>query len=347
MRKRGRPRSVIVQPSDEAETKLDRQRLGLTFLVSDSTGSPPPIETLLAMSSDDLDREIQRVAATRKMRPFEVAWSAACAINTLEHGTQDQATLAKVIRRLRSIQPSRERSDAKFLASLIKHYAPGWQWRDQIDAESLDRFIVRSANTSQGRRLIAGMSKKDKAKLDRDPKSLDLADRWQLHHRTKRKSKENPDLEVDETQRRNTAIAEETARIARREAAMTNQFITPDEPDLSYLSHLRGIAVNDSTTWPTVRDLKMVTAMSERTIKEIIAGLRPKRSEICMPPLRHRGKGRGAFPKRYGPRLVVGVLQQFMRRLTESVIRDADAEILHKTALSVVRSLGQRLSSWD
>jgi hypothetical protein len=83
---------------------------------------------------------------------------------------------------------------------------------------------------------------------------------------------------------RNERIAEERARMKRHDEARVNRFVTA-EPDAGMLHDLRQrIIPTDPTTWPTLRELNLATAMPERTIKRIIANLRPTPSQAEMPP---------------------------------------------------------------
>jgi hypothetical protein len=143
-------------------------------------------------------------------------------------------------------------------------------------------------------------------------------------------------------ERTNERIANETAGMERFSKAIRNRFATADVPYLGTLSRLRRVTPNDTTSWPTLRELKLATAIPERTLKKIIMGLRPKKREIVKLPLRHKFSRHGALPLRYGPRLIVGVLNEFVSRLPEFPIKDTEQKQLRKTALLVKRALAAR-----
>jgi hypothetical protein len=105
-------------------------------------------------------------------------------------------------------------------------------------------------------------------------------------------------------------------------------------------------------TWPTLRELKMATAIPERTLQKIIKNLRPQKNEmtkeprivpLVFDPSRRKFSRHGAVPWRYGPRLVIGVLNEFENRLQEFPINDAERKGLRKTALLVKRAFAARL----
>jgi hypothetical protein len=94
-----------------------------------------------------------------------------------------------------------------------------------------------------------------------------------------------------------------------------------------------------------LRELKLATAIPERTLQKIIKSLRPARGEIIKEPLRHKFSRRGAVPLRYGPRLVIGVLNEFVNRLPEFPMDDEQRNQLRKTALVVKRAFVARLNA--
>jgi len=96
-------------------------------------------------------------------------------------------------------------------------------------------------------------------------------------------------------------------------------------------------------TWPTVRELKLATAFSERELKKIMWDLRPAKGEIIKEPLRHKFSRIGAVPLRYAPRLVIGVLNELLNRLQQFSIKDEEREALRKTILTVKRAFAARL----
>jgi hypothetical protein len=152
--------------------------------------------------------------------------------------------------------------------------------------------------------------------------------------------------EDQEHERENERIAKENAEDARYRMAWANKFCTPDAPDGVLLCALvweyrkqRFIR----RTWPTLRELKLATAIPERTLKKTIKSLRPKKGEIIKLPLRHKFSRRGAMPLRYGPRLVVSVLDEFVNRLPEFPMDDEQRKRLRKTALLVKRAFAARM----
>jgi hypothetical protein len=144
-------------------------------------------------------------------------------------------------------------------------------------------------------------------------------------------------------------FAKERAEDARWRMAHATKFYTPDAPDgvllcvLAWEYRKRRRIIR--RVWPTLRELKLATAIPERTLKKIIKRLRPKKGEIIKLPLRHKFSRRGALPLRYGPRLVIGVLNEFLNRLPEFPIDDAEQKRLRKTALLVKRAFAARLNA--
>jgi hypothetical protein len=142
-------------------------------------------------------------------------------------------------------------------------------------------------------------------------------------------------------------ITKEIAEDARLSEARTSKFYTPDAPDGYWLCALawqyRKQRRFIRRTWPTLRELKFATAIPERTLKKIIKSLRPKKGEIIKLPLQHKFSRRGALPLRYGPRLIVDVLREFIDRLPEFPIYDRERKQLRKTALLVKRAFAVRL----
>ena len=143
-------------------------------------------------------------------------------------------------------------------------------------------------------------------------------------------------------------IAQEHAEHARWEMAWVTKFYTPDMPDDVGLSALaweyRKRQRLIRRTWPTLRELKLATAIPERTLKKIVLSLRPKKGEIVKEPLRHKFSRRGAVPLRYGPRLVVGVLNEFLNRLPEFPIDEGERKRLRKIAFLVKRAFVAKLA---
>jgi hypothetical protein len=145
----------------------------------------------------------------------------------------------------------------------------------------------------------------------------------------------------------------EMAEMRRHSRALRQRFATPAKPDPSMLRHLRAVKPYDATTWPTLRELKIATALSERRIKMILVQLRPKpaNGEIIKLPLRHvfttRGSGskRGGLPKRYHPRLVLGVINVLICDLADYPIGDEERKCFREVAMTVKRALTQKLGA--
>ena len=145
----------------------------------------------------------------------------------------------------------------------------------------------------------------------------------------------------------------EMAEMRRHSRALRERFVTARNPDPTALRHLRLVKPRDPTTWPTLRELKIATALSERTIKSILANLRPKPSngEIKKLPLRHafttRGYGnkRGGLPNRYHPRLVLAVINVFVRDLADYPIGDEERKRFREVAMTAKRTLTQKLAT--
>ncbi len=148
---------------------------------------------------------------------------------------------------------------------------------------------------------------------------------------------------------RDKRLEDEWAWLDRQERARSERFVTADNPDLGCLHDLERslptLTLKDPTTWPTLRLLKLATAIPERRIKEIAASLEPEEGEIATPKRRHLFSKRGAFPKRYGPRLVYEVLTEFVRRLPTYSMVDAERERARKLAVRVKRSLAGKMGA--
>jgi hypothetical protein len=146
-------------------------------------------------------------------------------------------------------------------------------------------------------------------------------------------------------------IAQERAEDERLRMSWSTKYYTPDAPDGFLFCNLAWDYRRSATkrrrfirrTWPTLRELKLATALDERTLKNIISDLRPKNGEVVKEPLRHKFSRRGAVPLRYGPRLVIGVLNEFERRLPEFPVSDEERKLIRKTALLVKRAFAARL----
>jgi hypothetical protein len=133
-------------------------------------------------------------------------------------------------------------------------------------------------------------------------------------------------------------FAQEHAEDARYGMARATKFYTPDAPDGVLLCAL---------AWEYRKQHKFIRRMwpslRERTLKKIIKSLRPKKGEIIKEPLRHKFVRRGTVPLRYGPRLIIGVLNEFVNRLPEFPMDDEQRKRLRKTALLVKRASAARL----
>src|SRR5262249_50813435 len=62
----------------------------------------------------------------------------------------------------------------------------------------------------------------------------------------------------------------ETIRIERHCRSLANRFVTPYVPDANQLIRFRKIRLDDPRTWPTLQDLKLATAFSEKKLRTII-----------------------------------------------------------------------------
>jgi hypothetical protein len=133
----------------------------------------------------------------------------------------------------------------------------------------------------------------------------------------------------------------ERIRFERHCRALMNRSVTPYVPDADQLIRLRKIRLDDPRTWPTLADLKLATAISRKELQKIIANSQPQTSEIPA-PLRIRK--RGALLKRYHTRLVLIVLEEFLKRLRDLPISDAEKQTFRETAMTVKRALTFKLS---
>ena len=142
----------------------------------------------------------------------------------------------------------------------------------------------------------------------------------------------------------NEQIAKENAVTYRTDRAKKERFFTANSPNIEYLHALKRLVPNDPTTWPTARDLKLATALLERRIEKIIASLSPNKNEVVVIALRHKFRKRGAFPKRFAPRLVRAVLQKFLKVQPSDSSRDkAEREAVRQAAIAAKRSLAAKL----
>jgi hypothetical protein len=254
--------------------------------------------------------------------PSIMAFEAACLLFAIEGGAapatiQHKAIFQKINQCAKKNGPHGKWLRARdFLEEFISAHAPGWNWRE-------------------------------------DARQGEVEDR--------------------NYQRENERIAKEIAEDARWGMARATKFYTPNAPDPVLLCALawewRKKRVKDPdarhwwenvkryrvtrTTWPTLQELKLATAISGRTLGKIIRNLQPKKTEMTKEPRivprtfdasRRRFSRRGAVPLRYGPRLVVGVLNEFVNRLPEFLMDDEERRRLQKMALRVKRAFVAKLT---
>jgi hypothetical protein len=260
---------------------------------------------------------------------FAWAFTAACVLHTLDYGTQPQKRYCEDYlnglrrsRRGRMIDPLGKMRDPEFLEEFVARYAPGWnwlEWRDKIDDGEVrvKRFVPTDAW--------------QRTEIPTDP-----ADWATLPGK----------IYYGRSRSRNERISEEQARRTRHDQARVKRSITPNEPDAGRVHQLKRIIPTDPTTWPTLRELKLATAIGERTIKRIIANLRPapRQAEIVTIPLRHKFSRCGAMPRRYGPRLIIGVLNEFVNQLPEFPIANEDQKRLRRIAMRARGVIASRFS---
>jgi len=267
------------------------------------------------MSASDkrLEAIIGEKLRSSESSPWRMACGAAWLRLILEKGTAfEKACCEPLIKKLRETEwgracdPRNKLSDCKFLESFIEAHAPGFDWRE---------------DARQG------------------------------------------EIEAQKYKQENERIAKEQAEDERWRLARSTKFHTPDVPDalllcaLAWESHSKKPSKEEfeglgwsawkhwlitRKTWPTLRELKLATAIPERQLEKIIWDLQPNKGEIVEEALRHKFSGRGAVPLRYGPRLVIGVLNELLNRLQEFSIEDKEREELREIALSVKRAFAAR-----
>jgi len=271
-------------------------------------------------------------------RSWQMAFVAARVLLTLERGTKYQKALSEpIIRQLRKwaqvkgphgVWPNY----SDFLTSLIEKHAPGWKWREQIDDGNVRVKQLAAAGQPDARQVCLAWQCTEKLRriVPTDP-----ADWATLPGK----------IYYGGSRSRNGRIAKERAWMKRHDEARVNRYVTAGEPDAGMLHDLRKrIIPTDRTTWPTLRELNLATAIPERTINRIIANLRPTQAEIVAIPLRHKFRKCGAMPRRHGPRLVIGVLNEFVNRLSEFPIADEDQKRLRKIAMRARAGIASRFS---
>jgi hypothetical protein len=269
----------------------------------------------MSASDERLEAIIGEKLESSESSPWRMACGAAWLRLILEKGTAfAKARCEPLIKKLRETEsarafdPRRELSDeCKFLECFIEAHAPGFDWR---------------------------------------------------------KDAQQGETEAQNYKRENERIAKDIAEDERWRLARSTKFHTPDVPDagllcaLAWESHSKKPSKEEferlgwsawkhwlitRKTWPTLRELKLATAIWEPELKKIITDLRPKKGEIIKQSLRHKFSGRGAVPLRYGPRLVIGVLNELLNRLQEFSMEDAERAGLRKTILSIKRAFAARL----
>jgi hypothetical protein len=271
-------------------------------------------------------------------RSWQMAFVAARVLLTLERGNEYQkARCEPIIRQLRKwaqvkgphgVWPN----DSDFLTCLIERHAPGWKWREQIDDDNVRVKQFAAAGQPDARRVCLS---------------------WQCMEKLRRIVPTHPadwatlpgEIYYGGSRSRNEQIAKERTSMKRHDEARVNRFVTA-EPDAGMLYDLRRIIPTDPTTWPTLRELKLATGIQERTIKTIIANLRPTptQAEIVTIPLRHMFSRRGAMPRRHGPALVIGVLNEFVNRLSQFPIANEDQKRLREIAMRARAGIASRFS---
>jgi hypothetical protein len=113
--------------------------------------------------------------------------------------------------------------------------------------------------------------------------------------------------QIEDRAARDEHNIQEMAQMVRDSRAHRNRHVLPERPDPSRLIFLANrIRPNEPMTWATLKELKLATGLSERTIRLIIESNRPKKSELVL-----------KTPKRFGPRLVLGVIEKFLERLLD------------------------------
>jgi hypothetical protein len=262
-------------------------------------------------------------------RSWEMAFVAARVLLTLERGTEYQKALSDpIIRQLRKwaqvkgphgVWPNHR----DFLTCLIEKHAPGWKWREQIDDGNVRVKQFAAAGQPDAGRVCLSWQCTEKLRriVPTDP-----ADWATLPGK----------IYYGGSRSRNERIAKERAWMKRHDEARVNRYVTAGEPDAGMLHDLRKrIIPTDRTTWPTLRELNLATAIPERTINRIIANLRPTQAEIVTIPLRHKFRKCGAMPQRYCPRLVVGVLNEFVNPPPEFPIDNEERKRLRKIATRI------------
>jgi hypothetical protein len=291
------------------------------------------------------NKSTQSVPLTDSDSDFAWAFTAARVLHTLDYSKPVPALWLRYSyihklrrsRRGQRIDQLVKRRDPEFLEAFVARYAPGWNWRDWREKNDDGEVHLKQIVVNQP-----------------DPRRVCLS--WQCTEKLRQIIPTDPadwatlpgKIYYSGSRSRNDQIAKEVARMKRHDEARVNRFVTADEPDAGMFRDLRQrIIPTDPTAWPTLRELKLATAMPERTIKGIIANLRPtpRQAEIVTIPLRQMFNRCGAMPQRYGPRLVIGVLNEFVNRLPEFQIDDKERKRLRKIARGIVSGFSHSRSS--
>jgi len=136
--------------------------------------------------------------------------------------------------------------------------------------------------------------------------------------------------QLEERAARDERYIQELAETQRASRARANRHILPERPDPSWLIFLTTrIKPNERVTWATFKELKFATGLSERTIRYTINKSRPKKSELV-----------AKTPRRFAPRLVLRVIDEFLKRLPQLEI----GEQQRANCIAAARQLRQRLA---
>ena len=135
--------------------------------------------------------------------------------------------------------------------------------------------------------------------------------------------------QTEERAARDERYIQKLARTQRESRAHANRDVLPEGPNPSWLIFLANrIRPNDKTTWATLKELKLATGLSERTTRQIIYRHRPKKSELV-----------AKTPRRFAPRLVLCVADEFLKRLPELEIDEKQRRDCIEAARQVRQSL--------
>jgi hypothetical protein len=146
-------------------------------------------------------------------------------------------------------------------------------------------------------------------------------------------------------ERANERIAAERASDTRTANARLLPYVTPANPSLAELSNLRSIQTASSSSWPTLRTLKLAFAVPERKIKLKIRAMNPSHQEAVTIRLRRRFQGSGGFPMRYDPRIVLSLLEIFIAEWLpeKNYLTSNDKKRFRASAMTVKRALSSKL----